>query len=87
MSDKDLMSKTMPKSPDAFHEWDRVWKAKVFYECAKEQAEKRGIELNWHYRTVPNADHNNPRHAQYGSKYAAASKKNLPRPGTSKSSN
>ena len=63
MGDRDFVSKTMPKSPDAFHEYDRVWKAKVFYSTAKAEAEKRKVPLKWKFIFVPNADHNSRLHA------------------------
>jgi hypothetical protein len=80
MGDKDLVSKTMPRSSKALHKYDRVWMAKRFYERAKAEAEKREVKLNWRFRLVPNADHDDIIYAKYGSKYAAASKKNLQRP-------
>jgi hypothetical protein len=80
MGSKDLMSKTMPKSEEQMHKWDRVWRAKIFYKDAKEEAEKLGAEFNWRFQFVPNADHNNPKHALFGSRYIARSKKNIKRP-------
>jgi predicted esterase len=79
MGEKDFVSKTMPKSPDAFHEYDRVWKAKLFYDDAKAEAEKRKVDLNWRIKFVPNADHNSHLHAEYGSKLAANSKIFVPK--------
>lgn len=77
MGDKDLVSKTMPRTPEAFHEYDRVWKARLFFDTAKKEASKRQIPLNWILRYVPGADHNDPKHAEFGSRLAARSKKTL----------
>ncbi len=73
MGAKDLMSKTMPKEGQ-FHEYDRVWKARRFYKTAKAEALKRRTTFKWLFRLVPNADHNNPLHAKYGSMLASKSK-------------
>lgn len=74
---KDLVSKTRPQSPKEFDQYDRVWMAWHFYEVAQAEAKKRNIQLNWHLRFVPNADHNSPQHAKSGSQLAAKSKKIL----------
>ncbi len=73
MGARDLMSKTMPKEGQ-FHEYDRVWMAKRFYGIAKAEALKLQTTFKWLFRLVPNADHNNPLHAEYGSAMAARSK-------------
>jgi len=73
MGAKDLMSKTMPKEGQ-FHEYDRVWKARIFYQTVKNEFLKRQLTLKWHLRMVPNADHNNPIYAEIGSRMAARSK-------------
>jgi poly(3-hydroxybutyrate) depolymerase len=80
MGDLDYVSKTMPKSEGAFHQYDRTWRAKIFYDTAKAEAAKRNAALNWHFKFVPNADHQNRLHAEYGSKFAATSKLSLPKP-------
>ena len=77
MGEKDLVSKTMPKTPESFHEYDRVWKARFFFDAAKKEAAKRQAEFNWTLRFVPGADHNDPKHAEFGSRLAARSKKTL----------
>ena len=77
MGDKDLVSKTMPKTPEAFDQYDRVWKARLFFACAKAESAKRQTPLNWTLRYVPGADHNDPKHAEFGSRLAAQSKKRL----------
>jgi hypothetical protein len=80
MGDKDLVTKTRPASyAETKHKWDRVWRAQFFYEEAKTRSEQMGVEFNWIYKTVPNADHNNPKHALWGSRYAAKSKKSISR--------
>lgn len=80
MGDKDFVTKTRPASYAATkHKWDRVWRAKFFYEEAKTRSEQMGVELNWIYKTVPDADHNNPKHALRASRYAAKSPKNISR--------
>ena len=73
MGAKDLMSKTMPKEGQ-FHKYDRVWKAKIFFQTAKAEAMKRQAIFKWCFMLVPNADHNNPAYAEIGSKLAAKSK-------------
>jgi hypothetical protein len=73
MGAKDIVSKTMPKE-GKFHEYDRVWKAKVFYKTAKDESLKRQVPFKWRFSLVPNADHNNPVYAEYGSRFAARSK-------------
>jgi predicted esterase len=74
MGDKDYVSKTMPKSPEAFNQYDRVWMAKLFFQAAKKEAEKLNVKLNWTFQFVPNADHNSRLHDEYGSRFAANSK-------------
>ena len=74
MGSKDLMSKMMPKGGQ-FHEYDRIWKARVFYQTAKAEALKRQATFKWLFKLVPNADHNNPLHAEYGSILVSRSKK------------
>lgn len=78
IGNRDRVSRTMPKSRDKLHQYDRFWKGELFFETAQAESKKRKIELNWRVRTVPNADHNDVRHAQYGAKYAVTSEKNLP---------
>ena len=73
MGAKDIMSKTMPKEGH-FHEYDRVWKARIFFQSARAEAKKRGLILKWKFSLVPNADHNNPVYADIASKLAARSK-------------
>ncbi len=82
MGKKDFVSKTMPKSDDEMHKWDRVWRAKIFYKTVKEEAKRLGVEHNWRFQFVPNADHNNPKHALFGSRFIARSKKNIEKPKT-----
>lgn len=77
MGDKDFVSKTMPQTPAAFDPYDRVWRARIFFACAKTESEKRQIPLHWTLRYVPGADHNDPKHAEFGSRLAAQSKKKL----------
>jgi poly(3-hydroxybutyrate) depolymerase len=73
MGAKDLMSKTMPKEGQ-FQQYDRVWKAKIFFQTAKTEAAKRQAIFNWRFMLVPDADHNNPVYAEIGSRLAANSK-------------
>ena len=73
-----LRIKKMPER-DKMHKYDRIWKAKLFWQAAEKKAKELGIEHNWHFKFIPNADHNNPKHALWASKYAAKSKKNLPK--------
>jgi poly(3-hydroxybutyrate) depolymerase len=70
---KDLVSKTMPKEGE-FHQYDRVWRAKVFYKTAKAEALKRQMPFKWRFGLVPNADHNDYQNAEYGSRLAARSR-------------
>lgn len=78
MGEKDFVSPTKPASyTAATHKWDRVWRAKFFFEEAKTKSEQIKVKLNWFYKTVPGADHNDPRHAAFGSQLAATSKKSL----------
>jgi len=80
MGDKDFVTKTRPASYAATkHKWDRVWRAKFFYKEAHTRSEQIGVEFNWIYKTVPDADHNNPKHALWASRYAAKSSKNISR--------
>ncbi|MHC4068315.1 MAG: hypothetical protein ACYS18_04090 [Planctomycetota bacterium] len=80
MGSKDFVTKTRPASYAATkHKWDRVWRAKFFYEEAKTRSEQMEVELNWVYKTVPGADHNNPKHALWGSRYAAKAPKDISR--------
>lgn len=74
MGDKDFVSRVRPASYTATtHKWDRVWRAKFFYEDAKKTSKEMGAKLRWTYRTVSGADHNSPRHAFLASRYAAKS--------------
>lgn len=80
MGDKDFVTKTSPASYAATkHKWDRVWRAKFFYKEAHARSEQMGAEFNWIYKTVPDADHNNPKHALWASRYASKSSKNISR--------
>lgn len=80
MGDKDFVTKIRPASySETTHKWDRVWRAEFFYEQARTKSQEMGIELNWIYKTVPGADHNSPKHALRGSRYAAKSKKRIAR--------
>ena len=80
MGEKDLVTMKRPASyAETTHKWDRVWRAKFFYEEAKAKAEQMQVDFNWTYKSVPGADHNNPKHALRASRYAAKSKKNIPR--------
>jgi len=80
MGERDLVSKTMPQTESSFDKYDRVWKAKRFFSIAKDQAQKLQVNLNWRFVFVPNADHINPAHAQYGSRLAANSRIFLTKP-------
>ena len=81
MGDKDKVSKTSPPSySQTMHKWDRVWRAKFFYKGAKAKAEQLGVKLNWLFKFVTDADHNDPKHALWGCRYAARSKKGLSNP-------
>jgi poly(3-hydroxybutyrate) depolymerase len=73
MGAKDLMSKIMPKEGQ-FHEYDRVWRAKIFFKTAKTEAEKLQAIFKWRFMLVPDADHNNPVYAEIGSRFAANSR-------------
>lgn len=76
IGDKDFVTRTKPASYAATtHKWDRVWRAEFFYEEAETRSEQMRAELNWMYKTVPDADHNNPRHALWASRYIAKSQK------------
>jgi dienelactone hydrolase len=77
MGEQDKVSKTMPKAPEAFDDYDRVWKAKLFFTEAKAQADKLQVSLNWKFQLVPGAHHNDAIHAEYGSRLAAHSKRKI----------
>lgn len=77
MGEQDKVSKTMPKTPDALVDYDRVWRAKIFFTEAKAQADKLQIPLNWKFMFVPGAHHNDAIHATYGSRLAAHSKRKI----------
>ena len=80
MGNKDFVTKKRPASYDATtHKWDRVWRAKFFYQEARTKSEQMGVKLKWIYKTVPDADHNNPKHALLASRYIARSPKNISR--------
>ncbi len=70
MGEKDFVSKVKPKSyEETTHSFDRLWRAIFFYDEAKSKAKELGVELKWIFKTVPNADHNNPKHAQFAIRY------------------
>ena len=70
MGEKDFVSKIKPKSyEETTHKFDRLWRAMFFYDEAKLKSKELGVELKWIFKTVPNADHNNPKHAQYAIRY------------------
>jgi hypothetical protein len=78
MGEKDFVTEKRPASyAETTHKWDRVWRAQFFYEEAKTKSEQMEVKLNWIYKTVPGADHNNPKHSLWASKYAAKSQKNI----------
>ena len=80
MGDKDFVTKIKPTSyAETKHKWDRVWRAQFFYEETKARSEQMGVEFNWVYKSVPGADHNNPKHALWASRYIAKSSKNISR--------
>jgi poly(3-hydroxybutyrate) depolymerase len=79
MGEKDFVSKTSPGSyAKATHKWDRLWRARFFYNDAKAEAGRLGAQFNWSFRIVPDADHNNPKHALFASGIIAASRRNSP---------
>lgn len=70
MGAKDLVSKTMP-AEGHFDEYDRVWRARIFFEKSKSEALRRGVPFKWRFILVPNADHNNPVYAEVASRLVA----------------
>lgn len=72
---RDFVSKKMPQNPDEFDPYDRLWRARHFYKTAKTEAENLNADYKWYLRMVPDADHNSPKHAEFGSKLAAKSRK------------
>lgn len=76
MGEKDKVSKTMPASYiQTTHKWDRLWRARFFYKDAKTKSQQLGEEFNWLFKIVPGADHIDPKHALWASRYVAKSKK------------
>lgn len=74
----DYVSKTMPKTPEAFNTYDRLWRAKAFMKCAKTEASKNQWTLKWKLQIVPGADHNyDSEYAAIAGRLAAASKRSL----------
>ncbi len=81
MGEKDFVSKIRPKSyAETTHQFDRLWRARFFYEEARTKSKELGVELKWIFRIVPDADHNNPKHALFASGYIAISEKNIEEP-------
>lgn len=77
---KDFVTKVRPSSYEEVTEsYDRLWRAQFFCEKAKATAEQMGAEFKWIYKTVPGANHNDSKHAKWGSRYAARSAKNISR--------
>jgi hypothetical protein len=88
MGSKDFFNKQRPESYDkTTHKWDRLWRAKFFYKSATDISKELETELNWVFRIVPNADHNNPNHAIRAAQHIAMSqRKNAKREKTNPSS-
>jgi len=78
MGEKDFFTQTRPDTYDeTTHKWDRLYRAEFFFQTAKENSKQLSADFNWLYRTVPNADHNNPRHAIWATRYIVKSPKTL----------
>jgi len=77
MGAKDNMSRETQKSYFKSHKYDRLYRTRIFYSEAKSKAEQMGAEFNWVLRLVPNADHNDPKHALFSSRYVARSPKDI----------
>jgi hypothetical protein len=76
MGEDDKVSKKMPPSySQTTHKWDRLWRAKFFYKEAKAKSQMLGTEFNWLFRIVPGADHIDPKHALWASRYVVKSPK------------
>jgi hypothetical protein len=81
MGEKDFVSKIRPKSyAETTHQFDRLWRAMFFYEEAKSKSKELGVELNWIFKLVPDADHNDPPNFWVASALAAKSAKNIKDP-------
>lgn len=81
MGEKDFVSKVRPKSyAETTHQFDRLWRAMFFYEESQLKAKELGAELKWIFKTVPDADHNNPKHAQFALRYILKSDKYIEEP-------
>jgi poly(3-hydroxybutyrate) depolymerase len=79
MGAKDIVSQTMPKEGH-FDQYDRVWKARIFFQSAREEAKKRSLILKWKFTLVPNVDHNHSIYAQIASNLVAKSRIYLSNP-------
>jgi hypothetical protein len=73
IGEKDIVS-TLKPSAENYDPNDRFWRAKDFYQTAKQQAEKLQCQFKWRLLAVPDANHNSPIFAIAASKLAARSR-------------
>ncbi|HAL45554.1 MAG: hypothetical protein A2Y12_07115 [Planctomycetes bacterium GWF2_42_9] len=73
VGEKDNVSHIKPREEN-YDPNDRFWRAKDFYQTAKQQSEKLQCQLKWRLLAVPDANHNSPIFVMAASKLAAKSR-------------